>query len=174
MKKFYLFTAILISTIFFSQYTLAESVYFIDFQKVLNESVAGKNAQATLKKRYAADGKKYKNLEDEIKKEEKNLISQKKIITSEEYSKQVGVLRNKVAKLNVDKQKSLNGLAKLRNSAKINLQKKLVPIMTSYMKEKNIKMVVDKKSVVLGDPVFEITNIIIEILNKELKSISLK
>ena len=174
MKKFYLFTAILISTIFFSQYTLAESVYFIDFQKVLNESVAGKNAQATLKKRYTADSKKYKNLEDEIKKEEKNLISQKKIITNEEYSKQVGVLRNKVAKLNVDKQKSLNSLAKLRNSAKINLQKKLVPIMTSYMKEKNIKMVVDKKSVVLGDPVFEITNIIIEILNKELKSISLK
>ena len=174
MKKFYLFTAILISTIFFSQYTLAESVYFIDFQKVLNESVAGKNAQATLKKRYTADGKKYKNLEDEMKKEEKNLISQKKIITNEEYSKQVGVLRNKVAKLNVDKQKSLNGLAKLRNSAKINLQKKLVPIMTSYMKKKNIKMVVDKKSVVLGDPAFEITNIIIEILNKELKSISLK
>ena len=46
--------------------------------------------------------------------------------------------------------------------------------MTSYMKKKNIKMVVDKKSVVLGDPAFEITNIIIEILNKELKSISLK
>jgi len=174
MKKFYLFTAILISTIFFSQYTLAESVYFIDFQKVLNDSVAGKKAQATLKKRYTADGKKYKTLEDEIKKEEQNLISQKKIITSEEYSKKVGVLRNKVAKLNKDKQQSLNSLAKLRNNAKINLQKKLIPIMTSYMQNKNIKMVVDKKSVVLGDPAFEITNVIIEILNKELKSISLK
>ena len=174
MKKFFLFIFIFFSSIFISQASFAEAVYFINFNKVLNQSDAGKKAQDYLKKKYDSDAKKYKLLEDKIKKEEKDLIAQKKVITNEDYSKKVQALRAKVAKLNEDKQKSLNDLSKQRAKAKSEIQKKLVPLMTSYMKEKNIKLVVDKKAVVLGDPNLELTNKVIELLNKELKSISLK
>ena len=42
------------------------------------------------------------------------------------------------------------------------------------MKEKNIRMIVDKKSILLADENLDITNEIIKILNKKLKSINLK
>ena len=40
------------------------------------------------------------------------------------------------------------------------------------MNEKNIRMVVDKKSLLLADEKLNITNDIIELLNKKLKSIN--
>ena len=51
--------------------------------------------------------------------------------------------------------------------------KNLNPILGEYMKQNNITLVIDKKNVLMGDKKFEITSQIIEILNKELKSISL-
>ena len=51
--------------------------------------------------------------------------------------------------------------------------KNLNPILGKYMKENNISVVIDKKNVLMGDKKFEITSQIIEILNKEFKSINL-
>ena len=42
------------------------------------------------------------------------------------------------------------------------------------MEENKIRIVLDKKSILLADQKLEITSQIIEILNKELKSIKLK
>ena len=41
------------------------------------------------------------------------------------------------------------------------------------MKEKNIKMIIDKKSVLLADASLDVTKEIIKILNSKLKSIKL-
>ena len=45
--------------------------------------------------------------------------------------------------------------------------------MKDYMKEKNIKMIVDKKSLLLADENLNITKDIMSLLNKQLKSINL-
>ena len=50
--------------------------------------------------------------------------------------------------------------------------KSLNPIIKEYMEEK-IRMVVDKKSLLLADENLDITNDIISILNKKLKSLKL-
>ena len=50
---------------------------------------------------------------------------------------------------------------------------KLSNMVMKYMKENNIAVVIDKKNVLMGDKKFEITSQIIEILNKEFKSINL-
>ena len=45
--------------------------------------------------------------------------------------------------------------------------------MQNYMKENNIKIIIDKKNVLLGDASLDITKKITELLNKELKSLNL-
>ena len=47
------------------------------------------------------------------------------------------------------------------------------PILKNYMQDNDIKIIVNKESIVLGDVNLEITASIIEILNKELSSIKL-
>ena len=47
------------------------------------------------------------------------------------------------------------------------------PILTKYMKENNIDVVVEKKFIVSANTTKDITDNILKILNKELKSLNL-
>ena len=169
MKKIFL-TIALFATL--QANVFADTSYFIDFDKFLNFSKAGKSAQDNLKKKFNNATKKFKDQEDLIRKEEAKIISQKKIITAEDYQKQVELLRKKVTKFQKEKQASLNSVAKLRNDSKQALLKAVNPIIKKYMEEKNIRLIIDKKIVVLGDTTLDITDQIIDILNKELPSLN--
>jgi len=151
----------------------ADVPYFIDFSKVLNQSLAGKGAQDTLKKQVKSATEKYNNQEKKIREEEKDLISKKKLITKEEYQKKVQDLRSKIAKLQKSRQETFSKISKSRLSAKEDLLKALNPIMLKFMEDKKIRIILDKKSILLGDTTLEITSEIIDILNKELKSIKI-
>ena len=54
------------------------------------------------------------------------------------------------------------------------LIKKIDAILKSYMKDNDISLVLDKKGLLGGKPEHDITNVIIEKLNKELPSLNLK
>ena len=49
----------------------------------------------------------------------------------------------------------------------------LNPIMKEYMQQNNIKIVLDKKSILLADEKLDITKNILDLLNKKIKSVSL-
>ena len=60
-----------------------------------------------------------------------------------------------------------------RTKARNELLKNLNPILKDYMKDKKIRIVLDKKSILLADENLNITNDILKILNQKLKSINL-
>ena len=64
-------------------------------------------------------------------------------------------------------------ITKARNDARITLLKSVNPIIKKYMQENKIRLVIDKKSVIVGDNDLEITDQIIGILNKEVSSIKI-
>jgi outer membrane protein len=163
-------------TLFFLVYSLssfAESAYFIDFKKVLNSSKSGAEAQKKLIKKFQTETKKFKELEKNIRKEESEIISQKNILSPEEYKKKVGALRKKVSESQKKKQKSFSSIAKSRNDSKKILIDALNPILKKYMEDNNIKLIHDKKNVIMGDKNLEITDQIISILNKEVLSLKI-
>ena len=170
MKKFIIYLLFLFS---FSQLVLADNTYFIDFTEVLNQSKAGADAQQRLKNKFESESKKFSAEEENLRKQESELISQKKALSNEDYQKKVDELRKKVAKLQTDKQNSLNGIAKSRAQARQELLKNVNPILKTYMEENNIRLIVDKQSVILGDTTLEITDKIIELLNQKLSSIKI-
>tara|TARA_A100001011_G_scaffold349642_1_gene388391 strand:+ start:299 stop:823 length:525 start_codon:yes stop_codon:yes gene_type:complete len=165
----------LVLIVFFSleNTLLSDQPYFIDFKYILNESKAGKEAQIFLKKKLNNGIKKLQEKEKAIQESEKKIIQQKKIINAEEYKKKVQELRNKVSALQKERNSLLDSVAKQRSKARAELLKSLNPIMKEYMKEKNIRMIVSKSSILLADENLDITNEIISILNKKLKSIKL-
>jgi len=170
MKKI---TLLILLILLSSSASFASDTYFIDFTKVLNSSKAGSEAQVKLKKKFESETIKFKKEEDEIRKEENEIIAQRKIITQTDYQKKVDLLRKKVSVLQKNKQKSFSVIAKSRNDAKLSLLKVVNPIIKKYMEEKKIRIIVDKKIVVLGDVELDITNQIISILNKEAPSIKI-
>ena len=161
--------------LFLSASTLyADVPYYLDFKYVLNQSDAGKKAQDTLKKKLESGLKKITTTEKSIQEEEKKIIQQKKVISPDEYKKQVSELRTKVSALQKERNTLLETVAKQRSKARNELLKNLNPIIKNFMNEKQIRMVVDKKSLLLADEKLNITNDIISLLNKKIKSINLK
>ena len=170
MNKLILLIVVLFT---YSTISFAGTAHFIDFYKVLNNSKAGSQVQIKLKEKFVLKTKKYKKLENDIRKNESEIISQKKALSPEEYQKKVEALRKKVADLQKNKQKSSVDISKSREDARSTLLKKINPIIKKYMAENKIELVIEKKSVILGNSNLEITNQIIAILDKELPSVKL-
>ncbi len=173
MKNYKKFFFSLIVLLFLPNALMADLPKYLDFKFVLNESVAGKKAQAQLKKKLDNGVKDLSKKEKIIQEEEKKIIQQKKILSPEEYKKKVTELRKKVSDLQKKRSKLLNTVANQRSKARSELLKNLNPVVKEYMVEKNIRMVLDKKGVILADEKLDITNDIITKLNAKIKTLKL-
>lgn len=160
-------------TFFFTASLSADLPYFIDFQKVLNESTAGKKAQKELKNKLDQTIKILDKNQKDLQEQEKQIIQQKKLISPEEYKKKVDELRKKVSDLQKNRSNSLQKVSQQRSMAKQEILKNLNPIIQEYMKEKGIRMVLNKKDLILADDKLEITNEIMTLLNEKIKSVKL-
>ena len=151
-----------------------DKITYIDLKYVLNNSKAGKSAQDYLKKTFNEKQKEFMKTEKELKKEEEDLISSKEKLSKDEYKKKSDGLRKKVAKYQTDRRQALEKIGKQRIEAKQTLLSKLDPILKNYIKENNISLIIDKKNIVAGKQTVDITNVIVEKLNKELPSLKIK
>ena len=155
-------------------YTNAEQkIVVLDLKFVLNESKAGKGAQDFLKKSFNDNAKKFSDMEKELKNEETDLLSKKTILTKEEYTKKSDSLRKKVIDYQSQRRLSLEKIGTQRAESRATLLKKISPIVNTYIKENDISLVIDKKDMLGGKPEFDITEIIVEKLDKELPSLNL-
>jgi len=157
----------------FHNNSFSKEIYFVDLKKVLNESKAGKQAQKFLKQKFDDENKKFEKEAAAIKKEESDLIAKKKIISPEEYKKNLNSLREKNINFQKKRREASNEWVKKKNQARSKLLKVLTPIMQKYMQDNNVEIIVDKKYILLANSDFEITDKILKILDKELKSINL-
>jgi Skp family chaperone for outer membrane proteins len=170
-KKIIIF--LFLNFLFFCNFLYSDNTYFIDFAKVLNQSKAGASAQENLKTKFENENKNFLKEENDLRTKERNLIEQKKVLSNEDYQKKLDALRKEVSNLQKNKQDSLNEIAKSRNKARQDLLKAVNPIIKKYMEQNSIRIVLDKQSIILGDTSLEITDKIIEILNKELTSLKI-
>mgnify|MGYP001178714708 CR=1 FL=1 len=173
MKLFKNLCFIILICLTLNTHLYSDTPYYLDFKYVLNQSDAGKKAQSFLKNKLNNGIKKIQEKEKAIQDEEKKIISQKKVISGEEYKKKVVALRSKVASLQKERSVLLDSVAKQRTKARTELLKNLNPIIREYMKTNNIKIVLDKKSLLLADEKLDITKEVIALLNKKLKTIKL-
>jgi outer membrane protein len=151
-----------------------EKIAYIDMKYILNNSKAGKGAQDFLKESFTKNQKIFTDAENKLKEEEKDLLTKKNIITKEEYQKKIDELRKKVIDYQSKRRISLDKITKQRADARAELLKKLDPILKKYVNDNNISIIIDKKNVIMGSADFDLTNIIIEKLNKELPALNLE
>ena len=151
-----------------------QKIAYLDMKFILNNSKAGKGAQEYLKKSFKENQKRLSNEETKLKKAESDLLAKKSLLTKEEYQKKSSELRKTVMKYQSDRRSSLEKISKLRAEARAKLIKELDPILDNYIKENGISLIVDKKNIVKGRNDLDITNLIVEKLNKQVPSLNLK
>ena len=152
---------------------MADLPRYLDFKYVLNQSEAGKKAQTQLKKELDNGINDLTKQEKIIREEEKKIIQQKKILAKDEYKKKVSELRKKVSDLQKKRSKLVKSVSDKRSKARSQLLKNLNPVVKEYMVEKQVKMVIDKKVLILADEKLDITKDITSRLNAKIKTLKL-
>ena len=113
MKKIFFVTIIFL----LSNNLKADVPYYLDFNYILNESVAGKKAQTTLKKKLDNGVKSLNQKEKLVQENEKKLIQKKKIISAAEYKKEIENLRSSVSNLQRERSKLINSIGKQKKKS---------------------------------------------------------
>ncbi len=171
--KYLKLTVLLFLLLGFSNISFSEEVYFVNMQTILNKSKAGSGAQEKLKKDFESQNKKFKDESNSLKKQETELIAQKKSLSPEEYKTKVSALRKKNIDFQKRRRKASNDFVTKKNNARNQLLKALNPILQKYMSENNVMMIINEKNVILANSKKDLTKTIIGLLDKELKSIKL-
>ncbi len=139
----------------------------------MQDSIAGKAIIAKIKKKREISISKFKKEEKEIFEKEKKLISQKNVLSEEEFKKKIQDLRKDIANYQKNRDKASNDIKQARIKASTNLIKKLTPILESYSKDNSIRIIVQKKHIVMGSKEDDITSDILNLVNQKIKSVKI-
>ena len=158
----------LIIFFFFSQNVQAENkTVYIDIQYIIDNSKLGNFYKSKIKIIQDKNDLELTTTEKKIKKKENEINNQKNILSEEE-------LNNKLKEINVmftEYQKKRRKLKLDLSDQKKNYSNKILkilnPLLTNYVEKNSIELVIEKKNIVVGSKTLDITNSILEILNKE-------
>ena len=157
---------VIIIFLFCNNLSYAENlIVYIDMEKILNESKSGMSINKQLEKIHKMNIKEFKKIEDELKKKEESIIAQKNILSKEDYTKKIKILRDNTNSYRKNRQEKINLLTKKRMESSSKLLSIINPILSDYSKVNNISIILQKKNVVLAKTDLNITNKIINILH---------
>ena len=171
MKKI-LISILLIIFIFTPVYS-SEKIVYLDIEKIMQSSIAGKSIITQLKKKREASISKFKKKEKDIIDKEKKLIAQKNVLSKEEFETKIIELRKEILNFQKERNKTSNEIARSRVKASTKLISKLSPILEEYSNKNSIRIIVQKKNIVMGKKEDDITNDILELVNQKVKNIKL-
>ena len=166
---------LLIFFIFFSKISLSheKSIVYIDLNKMMSNSIAGKSITSQLENNHKKNISKFKNIEEELKKEESEIISQKNVITKEEFEKKIIDLRDKANKFRKERNDNINNLNNQRLEATSKMITLVRPILSEFSDKNSISLIIDKKNIIIGKTLLDITDDILKIVDEKIGKIQL-
>ena len=165
---------VIIFIILYSSNSYSENlIVFIDMNKLMSESKAGKSISAELEKNHKKNINYFAKKEEELKKKETSIVSQKNVLNNEEYEKKITESRNEANSYRTERRDLINSLTKKRVDATNKLIKAIHPILADYSTKNSISVVIQKKNIIIGKNELDITNDILLILDKTIQKIDL-
>ena len=171
MKKYLLFFIFLT----FNNISLAENkIVYLDVSFLLNESIVGKDLNQKLLKINSRNVEEFKQIESKIKKDDNDLLKKKNIIKEDQYKKEVALLRQEYKSFKELMNKKNSDLNTLKDNSTKVILKNINDILAEYSTKNSISMIIEKKNIVIGKSDLNVTNEILDLLNKKITTVELK
>ncbi len=149
------------------------SIVYVDMEKVMNQSIVGKSLSSQIEKIHKANLEEFKINEEELKNEEVLILSQKNVLSEEDYKNRVNLFNKKLNIYKKNRQEKIDFVTKKRMNATANLLKEINPIISDYSKNNGISIILRKQDIVLARTDLDITKQIIEAIDLKIKKIDL-
>ena len=147
----------------FSAVNANESILYVDMNKIMTTSSVGKSVNSKLKKFNETNLKKFTKTLENLKSQEKKLMTQKNVLDENEFQEKINIIRkgfNEYKKSIDDYNRNLN---KKTIESKALILKNLTPILSEYAKKNSTSLILNKKNVIIGKTSLDITDKIITI-----------
>ena len=154
------------------EYASADTkIAYIDLNNILNNSIVGQSITKHIRKIKEDKNKEFLITENQLLDKEKDILKKKNLLEKNDFDQQVNLLKNKVNEYNILK-KNFN---KEVDAKKVKYTKIVLnilnPIISKYVEENSIDVVFPKKNIIIAKKNLDITNIIMDLLNNQLKQI---
>ena len=161
---------ILISFLFILKLNIShaiENIAFIDLNYIMNNSLSGKSINT-----YINDIKNRKIENFKIIDDENDLISKKNIIEKNIYNEKVDQIKVRISNYNNDRQEFKKYLDERKLVYTNKLLESLNPIISNYVEQNSISVVLPKKMIIIGKKNLDITIPVLKILDKNIQKIN--
>ena len=177
MKLVKYFNIVILIFLFLSNFNKAnssEQIVYVDLDKVLLNSLAGKSLNNKLNKSNDLNSKKFQKKLATLKSLEQDIISKKNVLDPKDFQKKIKDLRNDFVLYNKSAEEVSKSFNKIKKNAEIELMRSLNLVLSDYSKKNDISIVLNKRQIMIGKTELDITDKIINELNKKIKDIKLK
>jgi len=127
-----------------------EKIVYVDMNSLINSSKAGTSINNQMKKILDKNNSEYQSLEKKLRQEEKDLLNKKNVLDPNKYKDEVNIFKNKINKLKIERNKEIEDIQKRNVKAKNELVNIVTEILANYSAENQIKLVLNKESIILG------------------------
>ena len=165
----------LICLIFLTTNLLAENkVAYIDLDKIFVNTDSGKSLFKQLNDLEKIKLQSLQNEEKKLKEEENKILSTKNLLTQDEYIKNVNTFKKKIPIYQKKKKDIIDNLQKKRNTEVMRFLKMTNPLIESIMEKNSIDILIEKKNIFIAKSNTDITSIVIENINKNIKNFKIE
>ena len=174
MKHIKYILTFLLFIFFFSSAYSQDKIATLDIVQLLRDSKAAlsmKDQLTTVAKKYTEEDQKKQK---EIQKQEEELLRQKSTLTPEAFSDRKNSFEKKVIEFNKYSQNNRKALGKAEKEAVNQIEEEVEKIVKEIIETEKITAVFRKTAVILSDNSIDITKKVVDKLNKNLSSVTIK
>ena len=144
-------------------------IAYVDIDFVLTNINAGKIVFEKLENNEKLKRETFNDKEKKLKDEENKILASRNIISQEQLDINIKEFQNKLKDYRNYKSEELKKLNKIKNDEIVKLLNLINPLIQEYMKSNSINFLMDKKNIYIADKNYDLTNKLIEIINKKIK-----
>ena len=168
IKKFKL----ILLVIFFnsiSSLSNANNIAYVNLDNILQNSNLGKKTLIRIDQKKNIEQKKINEREDNIKLLELEIKNKQKIISQDEFNKELSKLKKRINDFQLYKKQVYNNFEKLKNDEITIFFDQINPYVKDYLSKNSIDILFNNKNIVIGKDSLDITDKLINIINKSIK-----
>jgi len=146
-----------------------EKTAFIDIDYIVQNSKVGKKSLKIISDLNKKNIKELEEKNKNLRELEISIRSKKNIMSEVDFNKEVEVFQKKVQDFTNQKDQTVKEFNNFRKKELEKIFKLFNPIISNYMKQNSVNILIDAKNIFMGNDSVNLTENILKIINDELK-----
>lgn len=151
----------------------AQEIVTINIQSILSDSAAAKSAKSQIDSKRNQYQNELKKIEDKLRKEDQTLSEQRSLLSPEALEQKKREFAKQVTEAQQDVQEKRERLGEAYNDAVGDIQDAVMKIVADMAKARGFKVVIPTNNLVYATPDLDITQDVLNQLNKDLPKVSI-